>query len=131
MGHIALKCFHRFDVTYQNQFQNQKALGEYSADESLTPISQSQAYIASPTTVNEASWFLDSGAAHHVTSTTDSMNTNSEYSGTGKLALGDGSKLPITHWTHHFTYFTLSTSQKCFDGSFYNQKFNQYIKVYH
>ena len=28
------------------------------------------------------------------------MNTNSEYSGTGKLALGDGSKLPITHIGH-------------------------------
>ena len=100
MGHIALKCFYRFGVRYQNQFQNQKALGDYSADESSTPVSQSQAYIASPMTVNDASWFLDSGATHHVTSTTDSMNTNSEYSGTGKLALGDGSKLPITHIGH-------------------------------
>ena len=100
MGHIALKCFYRFDVRYQNQFQNQKALGEYSADESSTPVSQSQAYIASPTTVNDASWFLDSGATHHVTSSTDSMNTNSEYSGTGKLALGDGSKHHITHIGH-------------------------------
>ena len=100
MGHIALKCYYRFDVRYQNQFQNQKALGEYSADESSTLVSQSQAYIASLTSVNDASWFLDSGATHHVTSTIDSMNTNSEYSGTGKLALGDGSKLPIKHIGH-------------------------------
>ena len=87
MGHMALKCFYRFDVTYQNQFQNQKAWGEYSADDSSTPVSQSQAYITSLTTVNDASWFLNSEATHHVTSTIDSMNTNSEYSGTGKLAL--------------------------------------------
>ena len=106
MGHIALKCFYRFDVRYQNQFQNQKPLGEYSADESSIPVSQSQAYITSPMTVNDASWFLDSGATHHVTSITNSMNTNSEYSGTGKLTLGDGSKLPITHIGH----ITLPTS---------------------
>ena len=100
MGHIALKCFYRFDVRYQNQSQNKKLLGDYSANESSIPVSQSQAYIASPTTINDASWFLDSGATHHVTSTTDSMNTNSEYLGTGKLALGDGSQLPITHIGH-------------------------------
>ena len=91
MGHIALKCFYHFDVRYQNQSQNQKPLGDYSVDESSIPVSQSQAYIASPTTVNDASWFLDSGATHLITSTIDSMNTNSEYSGIGKLALGDGS----------------------------------------
>ena len=107
MGHIALKCFYRFDVRYQNQFQNQKPLGEYSADESSIPVSQSQAYIASPMTVNDASWFLSSGATQHVTSTTDSMNTNSEYSSTGKLALGDGSKLLITQIRH----ITLPTSR--------------------
>ena len=112
MGHIALKCFYRFDVRYQNQFQNQKALGEYSADESSTSVSQSQAYIASPTTVNDASWFLNSGATHHVTSSTDSMNTNSEYSGTGKLALGDGSKLPITHIGHIILPTSLSLHLK-------------------
>ena len=39
MGHIALKCFYRFDARYQNQFQNQKPLGEYSADESSIPVS--------------------------------------------------------------------------------------------
>ena len=88
-------------------YQNQRPLGEYSTDESSIPVSQSQAYIASPTIVNDASWFLDSRATHHVTSTTDSMNPNSEYSGTGKLALGDGSKLPITHIGH----ITLPTSR--------------------
>ena len=100
MGHIAVKCFYHFDVRYQNQSQNQKPLGDYSTDESPIPVSQSQAYITSPTTVNDASWFLDSRATHHVTSTTNSMNTNFEYSCTGKLALGDGSQLPITHIGH-------------------------------
>ena len=46
--------------------------------------------------MNDASWFLDSGATHHVAATSDSMTAKLEYSGNGKLALGDGSHLPIT-----------------------------------
>ena len=94
-GHTALKCFYRFDLQDQNQIQFQK-LSSAIPEEEL-PVQQSQAYIASPTTVNDASWFLDSGATHHVAATSDSMTTKSKYSGNGKLALGDGSHLPITH----------------------------------
>ena len=39
MGHIALKCFYRFDVRYQNQSHNQKLLGDYSANESSISVS--------------------------------------------------------------------------------------------
>ena len=38
-GHIALKCFYRFDVRYQNYYQNQKPLGDYSAYESPILVS--------------------------------------------------------------------------------------------
>ena len=63
--------------------------------------------------MNDALWFLDSKATHHVASNDDSMNTISEYSGHGKLTLCDGSKLPITHWPCHSTYFAITWSKKC------------------
>ena len=96
-GHTALKCFYKFDLQDQNQTQLQKLSSAIPKEESSIPVQQSQAYIASPTIVNDASWFLDSGATHHVAATSDSMTTKSEYSGNSKLALGDGSHLPITH----------------------------------
>ena len=92
-GHIALKCFYKFDLWDQNQ----KLSSAIPEEESSIPVQQSQEYIASPTTGNDASWFLDRRATHHVATTSDSMTTKSEYSGNGKLALGDGFYLPITH----------------------------------
>ena len=59
-----------------------------------------QAYIASPGTLNDATWFLDGGATHHVTSEAKAMTTKTNYYGNGKLALGDGSQFPISHIGH-------------------------------
>ena len=42
-------------------------------------------------------WFLDSGATHHVTDDGDSLPTKTEYSSIAKLAIGNGSTLPISH----------------------------------
>ena len=43
------------------------------------------------------SWFLDSGATHHVTANGKSLNAKTEYSSTGKLSISDGSSLFISH----------------------------------
>ena len=55
-GHTALKCFHRFDLTYQNQTHSPTS----TEDASLDSTSNSQAYIASPNVVNHTTWYLDS-----------------------------------------------------------------------
>ena len=107
-GHTALKCFYRFDLRYQNSVSNQTATSsEISSDESPAAIHNSQAYIASPNIVNDTAWYLDSGATHHVTADGQSMATKSEYTGNGKLFLGDGSQLLISHIGH----MSLPTSQ--------------------
>ncbi|KAL5569233.1 hypothetical protein UlMin_025808 [Ulmus minor] len=56
-GHTVHSCYHRFDITFQaptstNQTQNQ---GQISA------------MVATPHSVGDESWFLDSGATHHLT----------------------------------------------------------------
>ena len=76
-GHTALKCFYRFDLQDQNQTQLQTLSSAIPEEESSIPVQQSQACIASRTTLNDASWFLDSGATHHVAATSDSMTTKS------------------------------------------------------
>ena len=68
-----------------------------SSSTSADSLQQSQAYISSPTVVNDKAWFLDSGETHHVTADGDSLPTKTKYSGTAELAIGDGSTLPISH----------------------------------
>ena len=40
--------------------------------------------------VDDASWFLDSGATHHVTAHCDSLSSKTKYSSNGKLMVDDG-----------------------------------------
>ena len=69
-GHIALKSFHRFDMNFQNSRSSSKRFfGVTTTD----------------------SWFLDSGATHHVNACGKSLNPKTEYFGIGKLSIGDGS----------------------------------------
>ena len=75
-GHIALKCFHHFDMNFQNSESSSKGF-------------------VGVTTMD--SWFLDSGATHHVTTDGKSLNAKTEYSSIGKLSIGDGSQLSISH----------------------------------
>ena len=47
--------------------------------------------------VNGSNWYLDSGATHHVNSDGNSLTRKYEYPGSGKLVIGDGSQLSISH----------------------------------
>ena len=60
-------------------------------------VPHSQAYIASPTMENGSNCYLDSGATHHATSDGNSLTRKSEYPGSGKLVIGYGSQLSISH----------------------------------
>ena len=92
-GHIALKCYHCFDLSYQNSCSS-----AVSSDDSSASLPQ--ACVDSQSTVPDTAWFLDSGATHHVAADDASMTVKSHYSGSGKLALGDGSQLSISHVGH-------------------------------
>ena len=57
----------------------------------LTPsATTSQAYLATPSTLTNNSWLVDSGATHHVTSNDNSMISKTEDKGYEKLAIGNG-----------------------------------------
>ena len=84
IGHSALKCFHRFNL----QFNGASAYG--SASGVMLPSSSSQAYLASPTTINDKAWLLDSGATHHVTTDDTSLDSKTEYTGSARPRLAVG-----------------------------------------
>lgn len=79
MGHIALKCYNRFDNNYQ------------SADTAQT---------FSSLHISDASgkeWHPDSGATTHVTPNTSDLHSATPYAGNDTVLVGDGTFLPIAH----------------------------------
>ncbi|KAF7801878.1 Retrovirus-related Pol polyprotein from transposon RE1 [Senna tora] len=67
-GHIVSDCYFRFDKTFQPpKWQN-------SGPASGASSSSAQAYFATPQVVDDPSWYVDSGATHHVTPTTDQLD---------------------------------------------------------
>ena len=76
IGHVALKCYNRFDNAYQ-----------------------SPAAFASLRVTDESGreWYPDSGATIHVTSSTQNLQSSHPYEGTDAVMVGDGAYLPITH----------------------------------
>ena len=96
-GHSAIKCYIGSISIVIINLSLQKAQSILVMLLVISQFQSSQAYIASPKDVDDASWFLDSGATHHVTTHGDSLTSKTEYSGSGKLMLGDGTELPISH----------------------------------
>ena len=101
-GHSALKCYHLFDISFSGNSSHSSG----SHPLSFEPPTQSQTYLTTPqfvkTEYNESddAWYLDSGATHHTTSNFAALDIKTEYSGFGKLLVGNGSALPISHIGH-------------------------------
>lgn len=68
-GHVALNCFYRFNRNY-NGPEN--------------PFNQDpSAFVATPDTIKDASWYIDGGASHHVTNDVDQMHAYTDFNGQG------------------------------------------------
>jgi GAG-pre-integrase domain len=85
-GHTALKCYHRFDVSY---------IGTPSSAQSTSP----HALLVEPSAsaVPTSTWFLDSGASTHVTPDINNLSSSQPYLGVDKVHMGNGSGLSISH----------------------------------
>ncbi|KAK8307857.1 hypothetical protein V6Z12_D02G014400 [Gossypium hirsutum] len=115
-GHLVDWCYHRFDSTYKsNNYRPPPQVNMCMAGPSVTtwpPFSpsaqwstqgftpvpgatQSQAYLATPETVADNSWYPDSGATHHLTNSVTSIGDGGAYKGPGKVFVGNGAALPV------------------------------------
>lgn len=119
LGHFTDRCFHHFDRNFQRpnftgfvKFSVQTDQKAYlaaicgSTEVSLPETSSVQyshfsgtpeAYFASPESVSDSLWFVDSGATNHITSNFNNLTLHSQYQGTEKITVGNGKKLPIKH----------------------------------
>lgn len=89
VGHVALKCWNRFDNSYQS-IDIPKAM---------------YALQISGTHPNE--WYSDSGASSHITNTFGNLQNPTVYVGAENVMVADGSFLPITHVGSTTLPFTL------------------------
>ena len=87
-GHVALKCYHSFDISFS---------GNPDGDRGNQQGQANQAYFASSNTVEDAAWYMDSGALNHVTADAHNLSIKAYYTGKEKLIVDNGSKLSISH----------------------------------
>ncbi|KAL5818483.1 hypothetical protein ACOSQ4_022325 [Xanthoceras sorbifolium] len=63
----------------------------------LLQITKIAAYYATPDSVNDQAWYMDSGVTNHVTVDMNNLSLKSEYRGNHKLIVGDGNRLIISN----------------------------------
>ncbi|KAL6338564.1 hypothetical protein AAG906_021279 [Vitis piasezkii] len=112
-GHIALKCYHRFDLSYQGQ---EAAANANLANTSSTTYTNPQAYMAAPSSSdpNNNSWFLDNGATHHITADNSNLASKNDYNDKEKLDLITGATLlkgVHDHGLYHLELSPIRTTQ--------------------
>ncbi|KAF5462645.1 hypothetical protein F2P56_018633 [Juglans regia] len=79
-GHLAIKCFHRFDQAYQNMPNNMTAF--FSVQKAPT----------------DTNWHPDTGSTNHLTSDIQNLNLHADtYNGLDQIQVGDGAGLAIAH----------------------------------
>ncbi|KAL6314958.1 hypothetical protein AAG906_029179 [Vitis piasezkii] len=86
-GHVAIRCYHRFDISFQGSRQ-QNQHGQNN---------QHTTFIASPATINDQAWYIDSGVTNHITTNLNTLSQKTKYKGNEKLVVGNGQLLPISH----------------------------------
>lgn len=67
IGHLAIFCYYRTDFSYMGSAPNQN-----KNTTSNSPYNASSYFVA-PKTVTNPSWYLGSGASHHVTNNSNMM----------------------------------------------------------
>ncbi|XP_010496781.1 PREDICTED: uncharacterized protein LOC104773814 [Camelina sativa] len=81
-GHPAIKCWYRFDSSYQYED---------------VPQALAALRITDVTDHGGTEWVTDSGATVHVTNSPHNLQRAQAYAGSDSVMIGDGNFLPITH----------------------------------
>ena len=93
-GHTVVKCYHRFDITYQGT-------SGVSSSQDSSPL---QAMLAAAPN-HQDSWFFDTGATHHLSHSAQTLSHVQPYSGADQVTIGDGHSLPILNTGNKSFFF--------------------------
>ncbi|KAL5827956.1 hypothetical protein ACOSQ3_019798 [Xanthoceras sorbifolium] len=109
--HYSVICYSRFDQNFQgfrpqvnqgggfqgqargssgSNFQNNFYSGGYQINTGGYPMNAAHpnaVYIASPSTVADPAWYIDSGATNHITADLNNLSVKNEYKGNERLAV--------------------------------------------
>ncbi|KAF7824434.1 Retrovirus-related Pol polyprotein from transposon TNT 1-94 [Senna tora] len=85
-NHIASACYYRFDNSYQMTEQQYHQQVRQRSSGNMT------AMIATPDSLSDSAWFPDSGATNHATPEYGNLMSNSEYTGSEQLHMGNGNR---------------------------------------
>ena len=94
-GHIVITCYHRFDINFQGSDVLASSLTKSTFHTATS--SDVHAMMVSPSSTINDSWFLDTGATHHLTRNRDHLVNSHSYQVLEKATIGDGKKLSIFH----------------------------------
>ncbi|KAH7658819.1 RNA-directed DNA polymerase protein [Dioscorea alata] len=82
IGHVALKCYHRFDHSYQLK------------ETKIAAVHTSPGYMV------DTNWYTDTGATDHITGVIDRLTTREKYGGKDQVQAANGSGMHISHIGH-------------------------------
>ncbi|XP_073066079.1 uncharacterized protein [Primulina eburnea] len=94
-GHVAEKCYYRFDKDFVPQHRNSGPPFQPTVHPNRGPPSAAVA-MKQPNMLNEDWWFPDSGASHHVTNDLGYLTIGSEFTGEGSSNQGSASQRQLT-----------------------------------
>ncbi|RVX16039.1 Retrovirus-related Pol polyprotein from transposon RE1 [Vitis vinifera] len=80
-GHTVQICYHRFDISYQSS-QSSNTSPSNAGNSNSIP-----AMVASSNNLADDTWYLDSGASHHLTQSVGNLTSSSPYTGTDKVTI--------------------------------------------
>ena len=110
-SHLAWQFFHRTDQSFQNP--SKPPINNPMISQPTQPPSQiqnSRALLATPATISDPSWYLDSRASHHFTPDVANLLQGSEYMGSDQVFIGNGISINIQHIGHSLLHSTDSNS---------------------
>ena len=105
------KCYYCFNISFIGLNNN----GSPSSGNSNNDASNSNlmlAMVATPNTINDGNWYLDSSATNHITNDPNNLNLGSEYHGKNKLHVGNGVGLHIRHRGHYMVSPSTSSANQ-------------------
>ncbi|TXG69253.1 hypothetical protein EZV62_004188 [Acer yangbiense] len=85
-GHSASVCYFRYDDNYMG-----------SVPTANSNANSPSVFVATPETVDDTTWYADSGATNHVTNDAGNLDLKSDYRGDESLMVGNGKQLDISH----------------------------------
>lgn len=95
MGHTAVICHHRYDKADSHHVSSSKPNAPTPPAPQEPNVGNSTTLMAYPETLQDPSWYLDSGASNHVTTDFGKLTLKGTHLSFSKVVVDNGTKVPI------------------------------------